>query len=59
MSLPFYLQMDPLPPTLTGHFPQNEADTPWTRALKDLQAKCVAYYESIRIIKGGASRSGS
>lgn len=55
--LSFYLQMDALPPTLTGHSPPwHEADTPRTYDLKHLRAKRVAYYESIGIIKGDASR---
>ncbi|XP_066113107.1 uncharacterized protein [Saccopteryx bilineata] len=51
--------MDPLPPTLTGCSPWNEADTPRTCNLKYLRAKRVAYFESIGIIKGGASRNDS
>ncbi|XP_070446881.1 uncharacterized protein [Equus przewalskii] len=51
--------MDPLPLTLTGHSPWNEADTPQTRDLKHLRAKRVAYYECIGIIKSDASRNGS
>lgn len=51
--------MDPLPLTLTGHSPWNEADTPQTRDLKHLRAKRVAYYECMGIIKSDASRNGS
>lgn len=57
MSLTFYLQMDPLIPTLIGQSLCNEADTPRTHDLKRLRAKRVAYYESIGIIKGDDSRN--
>ncbi|XP_076985287.1 uncharacterized protein LOC143657131 [Tamandua tetradactyla] len=52
-------QMDPSPPTVTGHSPRNEADTPQTCDLKDLRAKRVAYYKSIGIIKGDSSKIGN
>ncbi|XP_060054960.1 uncharacterized protein LOC132540799 [Erinaceus europaeus] len=51
--------MDPLPPTLDGLSPWNEADTPRTHDLKHLRAKRVAYYESIGVIKNTISGSGS
>ncbi|XP_053764603.1 uncharacterized protein LOC128778677 [Panthera pardus] len=52
--------MDPLLPILTAHSPPwNEADSPRTHDLEHLRAKRVAYYESIGIIKGDASRNSS
>ncbi|XP_037653190.1 uncharacterized protein LOC119504752 [Choloepus didactylus] len=51
--------MDPLPPTLTGHSPRNEADTHQTRDLKHLRAKRVAYYKSIGLIKADSSKVDS
>ncbi|KAM8800482.1 uncharacterized protein V5649_003658 [Rhynchonycteris naso] len=51
--------MDPLPPTPTGCSPWIEADTSQTHYLKHLRAKRVAYFESIGIIKGDASRNDS